>query len=224
MNAYFTRPLAALLTLVAITCAAQTSRDKEPLCDQQGSKKVDVSDTDATILGFAIGHASLKDVQAKLGDATVERVSRDEESDTAICYVSPADGTVLIFYSGAMGGWRDLTHFALWSPKAKYPHQSQCTPSAQVSRNVATTSGLRLGLTQNQLEQIAGKPTKSGSETSKYEYLCRAKMTPEEIKGFKDANNWDVTNDPYFDRMSWIKVQYANSVASRIDIGRIGSY
>ena len=219
------RVIAALLSLGMITCAAQTRREQEPLCDQKDAKRVDITDADATILGLAIGHASLKDVQAKLGSANIERVSREEESDTAMCYVSPVDGTVLVFYSGSMGGWKDITWFAIWSREASYPHPSQCASSTLVSRNVATASGLRLGLSKNELEEIAGRPTKVGSAASaKYEYLCRRKMTGEEIKGFKDVNNWDVTSDPYFDRMSWIEVRYANSAASRLEIGRIESY
>jgi hypothetical protein len=218
------RVIAAFLILGMIMCAAQTRREKEPLCDQQETKRAEITDTDATVLGFAIGHASLKDVQAKLGSAKIERVSREEESDTAMCYVSPVDGTVLVFYSGAMGGWKDITWFAIWSREAAYPHPSQCASSTLVSQNLATASGLRLGLTKNELEEIAGRPMKVGPASAKYEYICRRKMTGEEIKGFKDVNNWDVTSDPYFDRMSWIEVQYVNSAASRLEIGRIESY
>src|SRR5690348_18360635 len=72
--------------------------------------------------------------------------------------------------------------------------------------NVATASGLRLGLTQKQVQEIAGKPTKSGSAIAKYEYACRAKLSAEQIKDLKDANKWDATSDPYFDRMSWVDV------------------
>lgn len=216
--------IAAFLILGMISGAAQTRREQEPLCDQQETKRVEITDADAAILGFAIGHASLKDVQAKLGRAKIERVSREEESDTAMCYVSPVDGTVLVFYSGAMGGWKDITWFAIWSREASYLHPSQCASSTLISQNLATASGLRLGLTKNELEEIAGRPTKVGSASAKYEYLCRRKMTGKEIKGFKDMNNWDVTSDPYFDRMSWIDVRYVNSAASRLEIGRIESY
>jgi hypothetical protein len=55
---------------------------------------------------------------------------------------------------------------------------------------------------------MLGKPTSLGRTPTKYEYLCRRKMTEDEIKGFKTANNWDVSKDPYFDRMSWIEVHY----------------
>ena len=49
-------------------------------------------------------------------------------------------------------------------------------------------------------------------------------MTEDEVQRFKTANNWNVTKDPYFDRMSWIEVHYRNSTASRVEIGEIESY
>ena len=173
---------------------------------------------------MTIGRSSLKDVQAKLGKAALTRVSRDEESDESICYVSPEDGTVLIFYTGVMGGGEDITWFALWSREAGYRQVSRCARSKSVFRTLATASGLRLGLNEREFETIAGQPTKRGPGSAKYDYLCRSKMTEEEIEGFKTANNWDVRSDPYFDKMSWIEVRYVNSTASRIEIGRIESY
>lgn len=216
--------MATYLILGLITCAAQTHHEEEPLCDQQQVKRVEIADADATILGFAIGHACLNDVAASLGSARLERVSREEESDVAICYVSPADGTVLVFYSGAMGGWNEITWFALWSGKIAFANASRCTPSTRVSQNLSTVSGLRLGLMQGQLNRIAGTPTKASVSLAKYDYLCRQKMSQEEITGFKTANNWDVTTDPYLDRTSWIDVYLKDTKASRIEIGKIESY
>jgi hypothetical protein len=215
--------MAYFLLFGVITCSAQTSHENEQICDQQRAKKVDIADADATILGFAIG-ASLKDVQAKLGSAKVERVSGDEESDVAICYVSPTDGTVLVFYSGAMGGWKNVTWFALWSRNAAFPHASRCTPSAEVSQKLSTQSGLRLGLTEAQVKGIAGTATSPARSSVKYDYVCRRKMTDEEIRRFQTVNDWDLTSDPYFDRMSWVGVHFANAMVSRIEIGRIESY
>ncbi|HET7208762.1 MAG TPA: hypothetical protein VFI95_19450 [Terriglobales bacterium] len=216
--------VSAFLMLGIVTCAAQIRRGQEPLCKQEGTARADITDADATILGFTIAHASLEDVQAKLGSTELRRVSKDEESDVSICYVSPADRTILVFYSGAMGGWKDITWFALWSREAMYPHSSECASSSLVSRNLATVSGLRLGLTKKELEKIAGRPTKDGTRSVKYDYVCRSKMTADEVKGMKDVNGWDATSDPYFDRMSWIEVLYAHGAASRLDIGRIESY
>jgi hypothetical protein len=212
------------LLLAVATCGAQTQREHEPRCSQNSPTRVQIADTDATILGLAIGQESLKDVQATLGRAQIVRVSSDEESDVALCYESSADGTVLIFYSSAMGAWQNIIRFALWSRNSEFSHRSQCTKSALVSRNIATESGLRLGLTTQETEAVAGRPTERGSSTLKYEYVCRQKMTDEQIRGFKTANNWDVTSDPYFDRMSWIKVNVSNSTGSHLEVGRIESY
>jgi hypothetical protein len=217
------RTFAIFLVLGIVTCIAQNQREKKPLCDSQG-KGVDITDGDATILGFAIGRSSLQDVQAKLGNAPTERVSREEESDIVICYVSPTDGTVFAVYSGAMGGWKDITWFALWSGEAPFPNRSNCTTSSKVSQNLATASGLRLELTAEELKRIAGTPSKVSGSSIKYDYVCRRKMTQDEISGFKVSNNWDVTNDPYFDRMSWIDVHLKDARASRVEIGRIESY
>ena len=218
------RAILLLMLITSITASPQTRREDEPYCSENGARRVEVAKADATILGLAIGRSSLQDVQAKLGHSNLTRMSKDEESDVSVCYVSPTDGTVLVFYSGVMGGGVDITWFAVWSREAAFPHYSRCTSSRLVSRNLSTESGLRLGLTREKVDRIVGKPTKPGRTSTKYEYLCRSKMTDNEIKGFKTANNWDVTSDPYFDRMSWIEVHYANSKASRIEVGEIESY
>jgi type IV secretory pathway VirJ component len=92
---------------VSIYSPAQTRRDREPYCDDS-LKRVEIADSDASIAGLSIGRSSLQDVQAKFGRAELVRVSQEEESDVSICYISPTDNTVIVFYSGAMGGWKDL--------------------------------------------------------------------------------------------------------------------
>jgi hypothetical protein len=98
-----------LLLVSGIASSAQTRREDEPYCEEKSAKRVEITDADATILGLTIGRTSLKDVQAKLGKAEVTRVSREEESDVSVCYLSPTEGTVLVLYSGATGGWTDIT-------------------------------------------------------------------------------------------------------------------
>lgn len=213
-----------LLLGVCITLSGQTPPLDEPYCDAKTAKKLQIADADAKILGFQIGRTSLKDVEAKLGPATPRALTREEESDEFICYVSPADGTVLAFYSGAMGGWTDVTHFAFWSRGSAPPTYSRCTSSALVTRDLSTESGLRLGLSREDVARLAGNPTRSGRDSEKREYLCKLKMTADEIKRFKAANDPDVSEYPYFDRTSWIDVAYSNSKTSHIEVGDFESY
>jgi hypothetical protein len=213
-----------LLFIIIFTCAARARRDAEPYCDSKGAKKVEVAPADLDILGLTVARSTFKDVQTKLGPAKPSRVSRDEESDVSICYVSPSDGTVLVFYTGVMGGGQDITWFGIWAREAKFPHSSDCSPSRRVSRALKTASGLQLGLTRADLQKIAGTPTQLKPELDEYDFVCRRKMTEDEVSGFKTSNGWDVTKDPYFDRMSWIRAWYADSKASRIEIGEIESY
>lgn len=215
--------VALLLTAVFARCPAQPRRVQELYCNAKGNK-VEIASADTTIIGLTIGHSSLNDVQMKLGRASVIRVSREEESDVSICYASPKDDTVLAFYSGPMGGWADVTWFALWSRDAEFAGRSRCTLSDLVSRNLATASGIHLGLTKSELENFEGTPTRATSTRDIYDYLCRRKMTEEEIKSFKTADNWDARKDPFFDRSSWLHVWYASARASRIEVGKIESY
>ncbi len=61
--------LALLFLFVLSAMRAQTSSEDEPQCTQQGLGKLELSKEDTTILGLGIGAASLKDVEAKLGQA-----------------------------------------------------------------------------------------------------------------------------------------------------------
>jgi hypothetical protein len=209
----------------ALISTAQTRRENESYCGaDKDAKKVEIAPASLEVMGLRVGHSTFKDVRAKLGPSKETRVSREEESDVAMCYVSPSDGTVLIFYTGVMGGGEDITWFAIWSREAAFPHTAQCSPSKLISRSVRTSSGLRLDLTKSELQKIAGIPTQTKAKLDAYDFICRRKMTPDEITGFKTANGWDVSKDPYFDRMSWIRAWYKNSTASRIEIGEIESY
>ena len=205
-------------------CTAQTRRENEPFCGATGVKRVEVAPDDLNILGFTVGRSKFRDIQTKLGPAKTKRVSREEESDVSMCYVSPSDGTVLVFYTGVMGGGEDLTSFIIWDRGTGFPHPSECSPSLYASRTLTTARGLRLGLTRSELHKIAGAPTQTTPALDKYDFVCWRRMTQEEMQGFRTSNGWDVTSDPYFDRSSWIQAWYSDSRVSRIQIGEIESY
>jgi hypothetical protein len=221
------RPSVALLLgllLAYSTLSAPALPKDEPECAKQGMGKLELADEDLTILGLTIGRASLKDVETKLGLARSIQAHGDATASRTICYVSPADGTVLEFGAGPMGGFTDVTEFEIWSREAKFPNASACRPSTLVHRGISTKSGIRLGLTLDELNKIVGKNPKARDSVAQYELLCRRKMTPEEIKAFKTRNNWDVSASPYFDMVSTVEAHFAGSGASRIMIYKGESY
>jgi hypothetical protein len=204
----------------------QTRSDDAPDCTKQGVGKLQLTIEDTTILGLTIGSASLKDIGAKLGQAQLlpDDGSGSVTASRTICFVSPADGTVLTFGAGPMGGFVDVTEFSIWSREAKFPNASACDPLELVSRGLSTTSGIRLGLSVKQMNDIIGKRGTSRRAVVHYEMGCRRKRTPDEVERFKRANNSDTSEYPYFDVTSFVDVHFTSAGASRIDIAKVESY
>ncbi len=209
-----------LLLLLLVRSVGAQALPGEPKCTAEGKGKLQLTREDTTILGLTIG-ASLKAVQAKLGAAKSLPTHGYASASNTICYVSPDDGTVLTFGAGPMGGFTDVTEFALWSRDAKFPNTSMCTRSTSVSAGLATASGIRLGLQQADLTNIIGKtPTTRRNRTS-YEFLCARKMTKTEAERFSEDGSKD---DPYFDLTSSVTIYFLNSRTTRIEIYKGESY
>ena len=208
-----------LLFLLLRPAGAQTLPD-EPKCTAQNKGKLQLTREDTTILGLTIG-ASLKTVQAKLGPAEPLPTHGDASASNTICYVSPRDGTVLTFGAGPMGGFTDVTEFALWSGKANFPNISICSPSKLVSAALATESGIRLGLQEADLTKIVDKKPTRRQNTASYDFLCANKMTKTEIERFRSDGAMD---DPFFDVTSGVQIHFSSGVASRIEIYKAESY
>jgi hypothetical protein len=215
--------LIGLLTAYSSLSARAHPKD-EPECGKQGAIKSELTVEDITILGLTIGRASLKDVEAKLGPAPHAQARGDATASHTICYISLTDGAVLEFGAGPMGSFTDVTEFEIWSREAKFPNASACSPSSLINRGLSTTSGIRLGLTLDQLNKIVGRNPKTQGAVARYELVCRQKMTPEEVNAFKTTNNWDVSSSPYFDVVSTVEARFAGSGASRIMIYKGESY
>lgn len=216
--------LVTLFVIASLTSPGQTFSDNEPECSEQGRSKLQLTKEDTTILDLTIGSASLKDVEAKLGPIGSLPTHGDASASNTICYVSPADETVLTFGASGMGGFVDVTEFSIWSREAKFPNVALCRTSTLVSRSVSTKSGIRLGLSVEQLTRIVGTRPRIRAESARYEFVCRQRMTADEIRGFKTANNWDVSKNPYFDVSSLVDASIATSGVSRIAITKVESY
>lgn len=185
--------------------------------------KEELDDTHISILGFAIGRHSLQDVQSKLGQAKI--LQAKEQAPHQICYVSnkKEDGTAVIFEAGPIGGWEYITAFSLVSSKANFKERNQCTKSPLVSTDVKTRSGIKLGLTKNQLTKILGEPTIEQGSNILYYYNIRQRMTEKEIE--KMSKLWpEVIEDPYADVSSFVEATLFHSEVVSISISKIETY
>jgi hypothetical protein len=100
------------------------------------------------------------------------------------CYRSAeeSDNTYLIFGEGEVD-----RSFTLSSDASAWKWKTPCKSSSKISRSLATSSGLHLGQTQEQVIAILGLPTrrsknvKSGRDDLVYNLEAKKKMAPEEL-------------------------------------------
>jgi len=130
--------------------------------DINNSRKGRLSQGDITLLGVRIGRETLDNVRSQFGAVKTFREPENSESaNNEICYVSanPADETRVVFGSGPMGGWTDITTFQVLSRTSA---KLACTPVPQVSRSIETLSGIRLDMPLKELNSKLGSPTQQG--------------------------------------------------------------
>jgi len=136
------------------------------------------------LLDIELDKNSFEDVIAVLGKSSIYQY----EDANAICYrSSSADPTVVQFEAGSAGAWKYPTVFTVSAGPIKGVPPRTCSRSRRVSRDVATASGLRLGLTEKEIEDILGKPTERHSSSLVYTSLGHRKMTDEERRNFQQT-------------------------------------
>ncbi len=110
------------------------------------------------------------------GDASTARVQ--------VCYRSSnSDGTYLISESGEVE-----LGFYLFTDTRKWKGQELCHRSPLVSMELATDSGLHLGLTRSHVRKILGKPSLETMNTQVYSTVVEISTSPDGIKNFLQRN------------------------------------
>lgn len=143
---------------------------RNPSEDLGESRPGEIGQSDRSILKITIGVHTFNDVLRILGKAQIvggksEETNLVSEPDPeiegdAVCYVSshPGDGTQVVFGSGPMGGWKQITFFQVLDGSLAL--DLPCAPSPLVKKTIATPSGLRLGASVKSLRFKLGRPTK----------------------------------------------------------------
>ncbi|CAB5081497.1 hypothetical protein D3OALGB2SA_645 [Olavius algarvensis associated proteobacterium Delta 3] len=154
--------LAAVMLSVSLAWTGDINSVRDLPDELKNPRKGRLSLSDITLFDIRIGRETLDDVRSLFGKTrTFREPPKSVSAAKELCYASsnPADETCVIFGSGPMGGWSNITTFQVLSRASQ---ELPCTPAPGISRAVATQSGIRLGMPVMELRSKFGHPSDQG--------------------------------------------------------------
>lgn len=167
-----------------------------------------------------VGVTTLEEVQKTYGMVEPSRVSREEEADVTICYVhsSPKGKSFLVFESGIMGGYIDITGFRISTIRPS----SACVVTKIDVGALTTGNGVRLGQSLEDFKKtVPVEFMHHGSELA-YEAVGQRAATQEELKGLHAR--WPNEKQDHFDVTTNIKAEFRDNRLIDFYIHKIESY
>ncbi len=175
------------------------------------------------ILGFTLGKSTLADVQSKQGKSVARKCSREEEASKEVCYLAGEGQTRVVFEAGFSGGWKELDGYKVIAGSLQRPCYRQCPRASQVTSDVQTEGGLKLGLTREQLMALLGPPKRTRGNKLSFEWQSRQAMTKEQQESESKTFKSPVT-DAYYDVQDTIEVTLADSKVVEFAVHHIVTY
>jgi len=176
------------------------------------------------LLDFTLGKSTLDDVRARLGDSKTRKCSREEEASNEICYVSAGpDRTKVVFMAGFSGGWTQLDGYKIVSSELHPECYRLCSPGTFATNEIRTPSGLRLGLTRQEVMRVMGKPTHS---RRKQDYVP-IRITPANDERRDRAAEQGLSvplKNPYWNVLDTVYVVLANGIVVELEVLHTVSY
>lgn len=182
-----------------------------------------VDEKNFEILGIPLGENQFQLAVTKLGKAT--QVDRGDASTGRhqICYVS-AKNPHKVYLILEFGEVEEV--FYLFANGTAWAGEDLCTKSELVSDKVATSSGLRLGLTRSQLEAILGPPDYADVSRVFYSRQIRRKTSTAEFERMRKEYPERLTNKKahemfdYFDASYYVEAHFQNSKLNYLAVSR----
>jgi hypothetical protein len=131
---------------------------------------------------LGIPRQDFSQIRSKLGDGTEVKRGDAASYRDQMCYVSPSGSVHLIFEFGEVE-----SVFYLFEGGPKWNGSELCTRSATVSPEISTASGLRLGMTPEQVKSVLGKPNVATPEKFVYSFEYRKETTAETLAELRKA-------------------------------------
>jgi hypothetical protein len=182
-----------------------------------------------TILGITLGHATLAEVTAKLGAATLWGDGDASTAEMKVCYVTQEPNPVVIMFASnaEMAGppENQVTDIRIVKVAA-YKQRSNCRSLTIHGDEVSAASGLTLGLTTQRVRNILGPPRSISGSSWDYSWSVDESLPASD----KNYQRWMVRRDecfegkkPFFTVSSEIVVQFGGGKVISLSLRRIES-
>jgi hypothetical protein len=168
-----------------------------------------------TIAGLTLNKSLIRDAEAKFGPPT-QASSSHPDGGLDECYKSakwPDDPSVVTLTTGVTTDFHELTGFRLESDSS--PGAGKCVTSSLVSSDLGTGNGLRLGLSQTDVQKILGPGRPGARRTRRWFYSGEIPNDAAEAKR---------TGETYYLKDSIVSARFRDSKADCISVWQVESY
>jgi hypothetical protein len=186
------------------------------------------------IAGIDLAHfgGPLKQAARILGPVETRATGDAASADERACYrpENKNDNTRLYFHEGEVAFW-----FVLSSGTPASERGDLCRPTSRVTGDTATSSGLHLGQTEEQVIAILGLPTrrshnaKTGSDFMAYEFETKKKVSDQEValahKRYPLLNEEQLMESDYgyYDLEESIEATFSGNVLTKLRVNQVAT-
>ena len=212
--------IVVLVVLAAVPLVAQR-RDSKDL-------PRDLAPDSTTILGITLGRSNLTEAREKFGSAKVWRDGDASSAETKVCYVGQEPNPlVMIFGSNdEMAPGAEVTSIRILK-RDDYKDRSRCLPIAMRAEKISSASGIRVGVSRENVRAILGAPNESGQTQWSYDREVERPIP----KSAKNYQAWLARRqecfegkEPFFWISSDITIHFKDDVVDGLTFSRIDTY
>jgi hypothetical protein len=191
-----------------------------PVLCASASLAAEVSSQTFSINNATVGVTTLADVQKIYGMAETSRASRDDEADVRVCYAysSPNGTSFLVFESGPMGGFKQITGFRISTLRPI----GNCVSTKIDIGTLKTGNGIRLGQGLVDFKKAISVEFKRRGSELIYEAVSQRAATQEELKGLRAK--WPNEKQDYFDVTTTLRAKFKDNRLIDFYVQKIESY
>ena len=186
----------------------------------------DIATGNFQIAGFDLKTVEFDQVAAKFGKAKIVERGDASIGRSQACYTSEdSSPSVHLIFEFA----EDESIFYLFSRGPDWNGSRLCVKSRKVSLALSIPSGLRLGITQVEVESILGKPAVIRGERYIYNRLVERKVSPQEFEKMRKEYPMSLSNQEAHKKFDtyptglYIEVRFSNSKLNYLAVAMTGT-